>query len=136
MSSVPRATRYVRGILVVMSLDRRFTTAAVAVCAAGVVASIGCGGTQPRSAPRAETIERASFAGTWPFTVDAGELRCEPPLSVVFRAGGEDYGVNGSARDAGYSNVTPIWLEDPSGQTPRVYLGDVTDRGLKLCASS
>lgn len=85
--------------------------------------------------PSSEAISKATFHGTWPFTVVRGTLRCDPPESVYFAdPAGRTYGVNGSALDHGAPNVTPIWKKDTSpGGTPRVYLGDVIDAGLKLC---
>jgi Protein of unknown function (DUF2511) len=104
----------------------------VSLCATAV----GCGSTsaQNGSSARSITISKATFHGTWPFTVDAGTLRCEPPQSVVFSANGTDYGVNGSALDAGYKDAKPIWKKDPTGLAPNVSIGDVIDRGLQLCA--
>ena len=52
---------------------------------------------------------------------------------VVFTADGTEYGVNGTAMDAGYRKIAPIWKKDPTGLTPRVNIGDVIDRGLALC---
>lgn len=95
----------------------------------------GCAGSASPDAAssRVITISKDTFRGEWPFTVDSGTLRCEPPQSVVFSTGGSDYGVNGSAMDAGYAPAQPIWKRSTDGYGPRVYIGDVIDRGLALC---
>ncbi|MEE4419498.1 hypothetical protein [Streptomyces bugieae] len=70
----------------------------------------------------------------WPFTVDAGTLRCRDGVSVTFEAGGTEYGVNGTAQDAGYPSVKPIWAEDKElGNGLKVDISEVLDYGRGLC---
>jgi hypothetical protein len=85
---------------------------------------------------RSESISQDTFSGTWPFTVSSGELRCEGSDgfgSVIFSANGSEYGVNGTALDAGFQRINAIWKDDPSGITPRVSISDVLEQGLALC---
>ena len=78
-------------------------------------------------------ISEDSFEGKWPFTVSSGILKCENRL-VIFSAGGVDYGINGSAKNAGYPEPHPIWKEsDDSSVWPSVPMGDILRAGLKLC---
>ena len=71
----------------------------------------------------------------WPFTVSAGILRCRAGAQVTFEApGGTEYGVNGTAQDAGYPSVMPIWALDPAlGNGLRVNISEVLDKGRSLC---
>jgi hypothetical protein len=66
--------------------------------------------------------------------VPQGILGCtQPPFpgAVTFNVNGKVYGVNGSARDSGYPNVTPVWKAPPGGLP--VDIGAVIDKGLSLC---
>ena len=106
----------------------------MAAIVAIVMVSAGCATSERQDAStRVITISRDSFQGEWPFTVDSGTLRCEQPQSVVFSTEGSDYGVNGSAMDAGYQEAQPIWRRATGGGGPRVSIDDVIDRGLELC---
>lgn len=71
----------------------------------------------------------------WPFTVSAGVLRCRQGVQVTFEEpGGLEYGVNGTAQDAGYPSVLPIWALDPAlGHGLRVNISEVLDKGRTLC---
>ncbi|WP_431040823.1 DUF2511 domain-containing protein [Streptomyces sp. P1-3] len=70
----------------------------------------------------------------WPFTVDAGTLRCRDGASVTFEADGTEYGVNGTAQDAGYPSVKPVWADDPAlGHGLKVDISEVLNYGLSLC---
>ncbi len=70
----------------------------------------------------------------WPFTVDVGTLRCRDGVSVTFEAGGTEYGVNGTAQDAGYPSVKPIWADDKElGGGLKVDISEVLDYGRGLC---
>ncbi|MFD8545680.1 hypothetical protein [Streptomyces sp. NPDC059649] len=70
----------------------------------------------------------------WPFTVDIGTLRCRDGVSVTFEAGGTEYGVNGTAQDAGYPSVKPIWADDKElGNGLKVDISEVLDYGRGLC---
>lgn len=81
--------------------------------------------------PNSRWVSRDTFEGDWPFTVDAGELRCEGSL-IVFRVGGADYGVNGLARMHGYASKQPIWKELDGGGW-YVSVSDMIQAGLALC---
>jgi hypothetical protein len=70
----------------------------------------------------------------WPFTVDVGTLRCRDGVSVTFEADGTEYGVNGTAQDAGYPSVKPIWADDTElGHGLKVDISEVLDYGRSLC---
>jgi hypothetical protein len=70
----------------------------------------------------------------WPFTVDVGTLRCRDGVSVTFEADGTEYGVNGTAQDAGYPSLKPIWADDPElGNGLKVDISEVLDYGRGLC---
>lgn len=91
--------------------------------------SDGSAPTGPRVLTKADTEE------PWPFTVDRVTLRCEGSSGagmVVVRAGGKDYGVNGTALSR-YPRVDPIWRKEPGVPGMRVNIGEVLDRGLELC---
>ena len=94
----------------------------------------GCGESSSDSGSPEENgvrISAADFSSEWPFTVDEGVLRCAGS-SVIFRAEGTDYAVNGTAR-ADYPEIEPIWKQNPDVPGTRVNIGDVLDRGLELC---
>jgi hypothetical protein len=50
---------------------------------------------------------------------------------VTFNVNGTTYAVNGTAGDEGDLDIHPIWKKAPEGL--RVDIGDMIDRGLKLC---
>ena len=58
-------------------------------------------------------ISQAAFGDRWPLTVSKGTLMCDrsrrPRIAVVFEADGKWYAVNGTAKDAGYPPIDPIW---------------------------
>ena len=95
------------------------------------------------AAPGVE-VTATEFGEKWPFTVDRGWLRCEPPSRVVFRANGTDYAVNGAAASQ-YAEVDPIWRADSkllekfkaagieAGFVPRISPTRIIKRGLALC---
>jgi hypothetical protein len=111
----------------------RFRHAAAFALVSAVVSACA-GSTSTTSGGKSEHISRFTFHGAWPFTVDRGTLACLPIDQVIFTApDGTTYGVNGTARDHGYPDITPIWRKDPTVPGTRVYSGDVIDAGLALC---
>jgi hypothetical protein len=59
---------------------------------------------------------------------------------VVFKApDGTDYAVNGSAGDAGYPDIRPIWAANPDPLTsdyiPKIAITPLIDAGLRLCST-
>ena len=109
-------------------------TVALVAATAVIAVSGGCGGSSDSSA-QGKRLAKSSFSGTWPFTVDSGTLRCELPTAIVFTADGSDYAVNGTAMDAGYADIRPIWKKnhDPTLGGPRVSISDVNAAGQRLC---
>lgn len=87
----------------------------------------------PASDTHLAVVTAARFK-EWPFTVDVGTLRCRDGVSVTFEAGGTEYGVNGTAQDAGYPSVKPIWADDKElGHGLKVDISEVLDYGRGLC---
>src|SRR6266513_1723997 len=96
--------------------------AVISTLAAMCILLVGCGGGSKSGSSgangggksHAAELSRTQIGRDWPLTVDHGTLRCEAPQSVVFTApDGSDYGVNGSAMDAGFRDIKPIWRRDP-----------------------
>lgn len=83
--------------------------------------------------PGEQRVTSASFTD-WPFTVDAGTLRCEDQAVTFTPAGGTRYAVNGTAKSSGYPSITPIWADDTNlGNGLKVDISEVLDQGLALC---
>ena len=79
-------------------------------------------------------IERQSFEGTWPFTVEEGALSCEGDAVRFTPTDGRTYAVNGTAKGimGDSADIEPIWA-DAKGPAPKKWIGDVIDYGLSLC---
>ncbi|MFY4722851.1 hypothetical protein [Streptomyces sp. LaBMicrA B280] len=76
----------------------------------------------------------ASRFKEWPFTVSAGILKCEGGAVTFEPPGGPRYAVNGTAKDAGYPAITPIWADDKSlGSGVKIDISEVLNKGLSLC---
>ncbi len=84
-----------------------------------------------------EKVTKREIGKSWPFTVNEGVLACDGSKgfgAVTFRASGVTYAVNGIAMGRKrYADVDKIWEADPSGHAPRKNIGEIIDRGLKLC---
>lgn len=81
-------------------------------------------------------IKKGQYGKRWPFTVKSGTLSCVSVSSVIFKANGRVYGVNGTALTHGYPRINPIWRLDPAYPKSyglRVNIGPIIERGLKLC---
>lgn len=79
-------------------------------------------------------ITTTDVGDQWPLTVPGGYLSCERGHAVVFRQGGVDYAVNGSARALRYAPINPIWKDSPTPEYgPKLSIGPLIDRGLALC---
>ncbi|MEV6563832.1 hypothetical protein [Streptomyces kronopolitis] len=88
----------------------------------------------PPASDTHQAIVTAARFDEWPFTVDVGTLRCRDGVSVTFEAGGTEYGVNGTAQDAGYPSVKPIWADDKElDYGLKVDISEVLDYGRGLC---
>ena len=76
----------------------------------------------------------ASRFKEWPFTVDVGVLQCEGGAVTFEPPGGPRYAVNGTAKGAGYPEITPIWADDKTlGNGLKVDISEVLNKGLSLC---
>jgi hypothetical protein len=92
----------------------------------------------PEPAPSIEgKITREEYGAKWAFSVDEGVLACDGKNgvgAVTFASGGKIYAVNGVAKQKGlYQPLELIWVDDPSIKGAKKNLGDIIDRGLKLC---
>lgn len=89
--------------------------------------------------PEAKTLQvsQAELGDAWPLTIDQGELSCDGASWVLFKADGEVYAVNGSARGhaktTGWLDVESIWREDPQSPGFKVLMTPLIERGLPLC---
>ena len=96
--------------------------------------------TVPTEARPTGQITRADYGDAWPFTVEAGEVRCmnsRGPGSgdVVFIANGTTYAINGTAKATKqYADVRPIWRDNPTIAGLKVSLQPILDLGLSLCS--
>lgn len=86
-----------------------------------------------------QVISKASFTGTWPFTVEQGTLSCYRGQGIVFNTGGKTYAINGTAQSLGKSlgytwqRVNPIWRDNPSVPGTKVPVSDIIKTGQTLC---
>jgi hypothetical protein len=92
----------------------------------------------PEPAPSIEgKITREEYGAKWAFSVDEGVLACDGKNgigAVTLASGGKIYAVNGVAKQKGlYQPLELIWLDDPKIKGAKINLGDVIERGLKLC---
>jgi len=84
-------------------------------------------------------VARTSFAGAWPFTVDAGTLACYRGQGLIFTTGGKTYALNGAALSLGQSlgytwqRANPVWRDNPDLPGTKVPMGDIIKTGQKLC---
>lgn len=83
---------------------------------------------------RVKYVTRADYHD-WPFRVDSGLLRCDPPGEVILIANDQAYALNGLARHGSRRKVTEIQLPDnrPYMQGMYVGYGRLLDEGLALC---
>ncbi|MFG2440867.1 hypothetical protein [Streptomyces sp. NPDC048508] len=76
----------------------------------------------------------ASRFTEWPFTVTAGVLTCTAGAVTFEPAGGPRYAVNGTAKDSGYPDISPIWADDKElGYGLKIDISEVLNKGLSLC---
>ena len=79
--------------------------------------AIVCGGCG--AAPTERAITRAELGEAWPLTVESGVIACADGSSIVFRADGVTYAINGTARRQatarGYRDIEPIQRLTPPG---------------------
>lgn len=83
-------------------------------------------------------IHRDQFGDAWPFTIEAGKVRCTQVSSVIFvtpeRKG---YALNGSAKADGiYRDVREIWRDNPNAGkygAQKMDLSPIITLGLSLC---
>jgi len=78
-------------------------------------------------------IQKSMYGENWPFTVSSGVLECRN-YEVTFKAEGMTFAVNGQATAKGkYQELEKIWKDDPKFKGLKISVGDIIDKGLKLC---
>ncbi|MBX7135035.1 MAG: YebY family protein [Fimbriimonadaceae bacterium] len=102
-----------------------------------------CGASARPSAPArgsnqpAGLVERATWTGPWPFTLDSATLSCSKGAGgerVTVVANREMYALNGAAKAAKlWPPFDPIWLDEPKAPGVKVNIGPMIERGLALC---
>lgn len=111
---------------------RDATTAVVALAALSLAGCSGSDSGLSGSSGSSVAVSQSTWTrGEWPFTVSHGVLGCTDPQQVTFNVDGTAYAVNGSAMDAGFRDIKPIWKPAPGGL--RVDIGPMIDKGLTLC---
>ena len=87
---------------------------------------------------REKRVDREALGDRWPFTVDDGVL-INKSGAIIFKHGGQEYGLNGEALAQGYAHIEPIWKK--SAEVPdcmvgksemKVSLIEVINLGLNL----
>ncbi len=110
----------------------QFTLAACAVVAgSGGSPQAGDDGTPQNDRVR---VTRAELGPAWPFTAEAGVLRCRETAdgaAVTFESEGKVYALNEPAKAAGHADVRPIRNVDHYGKPRDLSL--LVERGLELC---
>ena len=93
----------------------------------------------PQDSGNSAKVSASDFPdGTWPLTIESGELRCEDKANrrtIIFRANGRDYPVNGVAEGGRVVGIEPIWKkkQDSSAAGTRVDISPLFKRGYELC---
>lgn len=108
----------------------------IAACVAGALIGAALTGGSAVAAvdgSGSRIVTKKQYGKRWPFTVARGLLSCRDS-AVTFTARGRIYGINGTALGRGFKRVDPIWRKssDPLAG-PRINIGPILDRGLKLC---
>lgn len=123
-----------------MRRTRWVAAAALAATLAGCGHS-GGGSTDAASsgstdAANSKQVSRESIPD-WPLTVDSGLLRCDGANgvgAVTIEVDGTVYALNGVAKGRGtYSDIAPIWADNPAAAGLKKNIGVMIDEGLKLC---
>lgn len=80
-------------------------------------------------------VSREEFGDRWPLTVERGEVWCVDCLAAIFRDPETNtlYGLNGIADSRGAEDIRPIWRDNPSGETPKISLGVLTNVAFAVC---
>ncbi len=83
-----------------------------------------------------QEVSRAQMKADWPFTVDAGTLKCSGGM-VTLAVGKKTYAVNGTAktkgRAIGWIDVAEIWQNNPAIPGSKLSISPVISKGLELC---
>lgn len=80
-----------------------------------------------------QKVSKNDYGNLWPFEVDEGVVDCEKGNAAVFKANGKTYVLNGFADAKGYTDLEPIWRENPDVPGTRINLGDFITLALENC---
>lgn len=92
-----------------------------------------------RPAPTTAAVTKKQFGKRWPFVhITAGTVRCIPRPgggAIIFTAAdGRTFGLNGTALDAGYSDIPAgEWRKDPDIPGASINVGPLRDPVAKAC---
>ena len=82
-------------------------------------------------------ITRTQYGTKWPFTVNAGLLRCDRGSAVIFIYNKTKYALSGIAKSyasrRGYRNIQFILKNHPSKYKQKTNIDSLIHDGLKLC---
>jgi len=86
-------------------------------------------------------ISEQEFGNKWPFTIPSGTLSClsnningYEKQFVAISYNGKTWAVNGSARGRdSYRPLEEIWKDNPDTPGAKFSMGEVIQKGLKLC---
>lgn len=87
---------------------------------------------------RGVSVTRAEWGDSWPFKVDSGTVDCVDSLgnrsgAAVFIYGGKTYALNGYATSRGYTNIRPIWRDNPDFPGAKIDIGPMIKLALDQC---
>ncbi len=99
-----------------------------------MILSAGCAIALAGCGAGGEKITQAEYGDQWPFTVSEGQLLCNAPNYVYFKANGQEYAINGAAKQIGAFRPTEeIWRDNPEIPGTKINIGPIISRGLELC---
>lgn len=103
------------------------------VAIAGIVWHSTSGGGEEKAHDR--LVSRTDYPGTWPLTVDAGDLWCNNgALTITVNNVGDSYSLNGTAAATGFNKpLDPIWADDPSSPGLKMSIAPLIADAQKLC---
>ncbi len=120
--------------------QRRYSPLQLSLMGLALIALIGVlvwSNSQRAVGPEPGVVNRATLGDAWPLSIDGGTLHCESDRSVILRANGVSYAVNGTARGQmsarGWRDIRDIAVPDPRFDGGVKELQPLVDRGLALC---
>lgn len=91
----------------------------------------GSGTAHQRSLP----VSRTDYPGTWPLTVDGGDLWCDGgALTITVKSFSDSYSLNGAAETNRFNKpLDSIWADDPSSPGLKMSIAPLVAAAQKLC---